>query len=66
MTQIQKIEQEIASLPRLELAELRSWFDKFDAKKWDQQLEEDVSLGRLDDIASTAIVDFKKGHFKEL
>jgi len=66
MTQIQKIEQEIASLPRVELAKLRSWFDKFDAKEWDHQIEEDINLGKLDDVAGEAMESFKKGSFKEL
>jgi len=66
MTQVQRIEEEVASLPKVELAKFRSWFENFDAKAWDKQIEEDITSGKLDDIASKAIADFKAGNYKEI
>jgi len=52
MTQVQRIEEEVASLPTAELAKFRSWFENFDAKAWDKQIEEDLTSGKLDDMAN--------------
>lgn len=66
MTQVQRIEEEVASLPKVELAKFRSWFENFDAKAWDKQIEEDITSGKLDDMANKAIADFKAGNYKEI
>ena len=65
MTQVQRIE-EVASLPKVELAKFRSWFENFDAKAWDKQIEKDIVSGKLDDMANKAIADFKVGNYKEI
>ncbi len=57
MTNIEKIENEISQLPPKELAEFRDWFEKFDSKLWDKQ---------LDDLSKQAIKDFKNGHYKRI
>ena len=66
MSQVQRIEEEVASLPKIELAKFRSWFENFDAKVWDKQIEEDIASGKLDDMANKAIADFKAGNYKEI
>ncbi len=66
MTQVQRIEEEVASLPKVELAKFRSWFENFDAKAWDKQIEKDIASGKLDDVANKAIADFKAGNYKEI
>jgi hypothetical protein len=66
MTQVQRIEEEVASLPKVELAKFRSWFENFDAKAWDKQIEKDIDSGKLDDMANKAIADFKAGNYKEI
>ena len=66
MTQVQRIEEEVASLPKVELAKFRSWFENFDAQAWDKQIEEDITSGKIDDIADKAIAEFKAGKYKEI
>ncbi len=66
MRTVQKIEKEVSNLSREELAEFRAWFEEFDAVIWDKQFEEDVKSGKLDELAESAIKDFKKGKFKEI
>ena len=66
MTQVQRIEEEVASLPKVELAQFRAWFESFDAKQWDKQIEKDIVSGKLDNMANEAIADFKKGNYKEI
>ena len=66
MLTIQEIEKEVARLPREELARFRAWFDEFDAKDWDKQIEADASSGKLDQISEKAITDYKSGKYRDL
>ena len=60
MTTIQEIETAISNLPPQKLVEFRAWFEEFDAAAWDRQIEKDAASGKLDEIAETAIQDYKK------
>jgi len=66
MQTIQKIKREISMLPRAELFRFRAWYDDFDNKVWDEQIEEDAKSGKLDKMAEQAITDFRAGKYKEL
>jgi major membrane immunogen (membrane-anchored lipoprotein) len=66
MLTMKELEQAVSSLPREELARFREWFDEFDAKAWDKQLEADVKKGKLNKIAESAIGDYRAGKAKEL
>ncbi len=66
MLTIKELERAVSSLPREELARFREWFDEFDAKAWDKQLEADVKAGKLNKIADEAIRDYRAGKAKEL
>ena len=66
MPTVQQLEKEVSGLKNEQLQEFRAWFEEFDADAWDKQFEDDVREGRLDNIANSAISDFKKGHFKKL
>lgn len=55
MRNLQEIERAISQLSAEELADFRIWFAEFDAKNWDQQFEEDVAAGRLDNLAQRAL-----------
>lgn len=66
METIQEIEQAISRLTERDLARFRAWFEEFDARRWDRQIELDVESGKLDDFAAQAISDFKAGKCKEL
>ncbi|MCC7117196.1 MAG: hypothetical protein IT310_01620 [Anaerolineales bacterium] len=63
---IHEIEKAVTELPPHELARFRKWFDEFDAQIWDEQLEHDVKAGKLDELATKAIADFRAGKAKEL
>ena len=58
---IKEIESAIAQLPPSELAELAKWFEEFQARVWDEQLEDDVKSGRLDALLKQAEQDFEQG-----
>lgn len=48
MSTIKEIETAIAKLSPQEIAQLRTWFQEFDAEAWDQQLDIDAASGKLD------------------
>ena len=58
---IKEIESAIARLPPSELAELAKWFEEFQARAWDEQVEQDARAGRLDALIEEADQDFERG-----
>ncbi len=66
MSQVEKIESQIAALSSTDLAAFRKWFAEFDASAWDRQFEADVKAGRLDGLAGSALMDHAAGRSKEL
>jgi hypothetical protein len=66
MSDLEKLEDEIRSLSEEELARFRAWFEEFDWKAWDRQLEDDVAGGKLDSLADTALSDHEAGRTKPL
>jgi hypothetical protein len=63
---LHELESVIAGLPPDELAKFRAWFFEFDADAWDRQIEQDVSAGRLDELAKEALEDLKQGRTRDL
>jgi len=66
MTKLQALEHEVRKLSSQDLAAFRRWFVEFDAAQWDQQIESDVRLGRLNALAEEALEAHRKGESREL
>ena len=66
MPAVQELQADVAQLSPDELARFRAWFEEFDAKVWDKQIEEDIKLGKLDHLANQAIADFRAGNVREV
>lgn len=66
MNRVEKLESEIQSLSDDELASFRAWFEEYDWKAWDRQLERDISEGKLDSLAEEAVADHKSGRTKPI
>ncbi|MBT9099322.1 hypothetical protein KFZ76_16630 [Methylovulum psychrotolerans] len=66
MVVISEIEEAVATLSREDLSAFRDWFQAFDAKAWDKQLEDDVAAGRLDALAEEALRDLREGRCTDL
>ena len=66
MPSLQRIETQIAALPEPELRRFRSWFDEFDAQRWDSNLAADISNGKLDSLAAEALAHYNAGRCKPL
>jgi hypothetical protein len=62
----QELERSISELAPEELAKFRQWFLAFDATNWDQQIEDDVTAGRLDALADEAIGEHRAGKSRRL
>ena len=52
MSQVEKIESQIAELSMSDLAAFRRWFAEFDATVWNQQFAADATAGKLDALAT--------------
>ncbi len=66
MSQVEKIERQVAELSSGDLEAFRRWFVEFDAIAWDRQFEADVRGGRLDVLAAEALKDHAAGQSTEL
>ncbi|MBD1940253.1 hypothetical protein [Microcoleus sp. FACHB-68] len=62
MLTLEKIEAAILKLPPDEFQHLRQWFLDVDNRCWNEQLEEDIAEGKLEDLAQEALADFEAGH----
>lgn len=63
---LNEIEQAVSQLSPEDLAAFWAWFAEFDSELWDQQFEEDVNTGRLDDLAAKALKHLHKGRCTDL
>ena len=61
MTSVQDIKAAIEQLAPEQRANFRAWFEAFDARQWDQQIEQDLSSERLDWLAEEALGDLAAG-----
>jgi hypothetical protein len=66
MSNLQEIERAVSQLSAEELADFRVWFAEFDAKEWDRQFEEDIAVGRLDNLAQRALQHLHEGRCTDL
>lgn len=54
MQKVEEIKHEIEELPETEFIELRRWIAEKDWQKWDEEIESDSDLGKLDFLISEA------------
>ncbi|MBW4659005.1 MAG: hypothetical protein KME15_10040 [Drouetiella hepatica Uher 2000/2452] len=66
MSTLEQIEAAILTLPSDEFHRLKQWFFDVDYQRWDEQLEQDITEGKLDALAEEAIADFKAGCYREI
>ena len=61
MTKLEDIEAAIAGLSPQDLAKLRTWFEDFEARLFDERIERDAKAGKLDQLAAEARADHAAG-----
>jgi hypothetical protein len=66
MTTVKEIEKAVERLPVNDLDQFRKWFEAFEAAKWDQKLETDISSGKLDFLINEAQSEYSSGKTKTI
>jgi hypothetical protein len=66
MSNVEDIEKAVENLAPGDLARFRSWFDNFDAERFDEKIERDARTGKLDKLANDAIAAHRAGRSREL
>ncbi|MBM5794403.1 MAG: hypothetical protein FJ057_10835 [Cyanobacteria bacterium K_DeepCast_0m_m1_088] len=61
MTTVHDIEAAVEQLAPEQRAQFRAWFEAFDAREWDQRMEQDLGSGQLDWLAEEAMNDLAAG-----
>ncbi|MCB1088498.1 MAG: hypothetical protein KDM63_15780 [Verrucomicrobiae bacterium] len=61
MSTVQEIEEAIERLPREDLLRLTDWLSARFPDAWDQQIEDDILAGRLNDLATEALAEHRAG-----
>ncbi len=65
-TNIEKLEQEVLKLSSSELVSFASWFNDYQHKKWDAQIEADSLSGKLSGLRDAAMKASADGRLKKL
>jgi hypothetical protein len=65
MYKVERIEAEIAKLSPQEVRRIARWLAEYDAKLWDEQVEQDAESGRLDFLFEEADADRKQGTHRD-
>lgn len=66
MLTVEQLETAILQLSPNDFNQLLEWFFDLDYQRWDEQLENDIAAGKLDNLAEEAIADFKAGHYRAI
>jgi hypothetical protein len=63
---VEELERAVAALPPDLLARFRTWFEEFEAARFDAKIEADAKSGKLDKLVEKSEQDFRIGRFREL
>jgi hypothetical protein len=63
---VNEIETAITSLPRQDVIHLMSWLSEYHARLWDEQIEEDLEVGRLNAILAEVDKEYHAGQARPL
>ena len=66
MADITALQKAVLALPDDDYARFRQWFSELDWEKWDRQIEEDSTEGKLDHLIAEAFEAKAKGTLREL
>lgn len=66
MSELKKLAERITRLTPEELRKSRAWCAEFDARAWDQQIEQESKTGKLDGMAAEAVAEYKAGKTRPL
>ena len=61
MTKIEDIEKAVEHLSPEDLAKFREWFEEFEARLFDDKIERDAKVGKLDKLIADARANHAAG-----
>jgi hypothetical protein len=61
-----EVESAIKQLPEGEVRELAKWLQEYLNEMWDQQIEADLTSGKLDRLMAKAQADIANGNVRDL
>ncbi len=66
MTQLERIQTEIASLSKQDFKQLRDWLETMEWEDWDGRIAADSASGKLDFLKREALEAKAKGQLRNL
>jgi len=66
MRTLEEIEKAVTKLTPEQIAKFRAWFEEFQERAFDEQIERDVEAGKLDRLAEEALRAHREGRSREL
>jgi hypothetical protein len=66
MTTLEQLESTVSALSEDELKRFKKWFREFDARQFDEKIENDIRAGKLDKFGKKAAADHAAGRTKPL
>lgn len=66
MTTLEEIENAVAKLPPEQIAKFRAWFEEFQERAFDEQIERDAKAGKLDRLAEEALRAHREDRSRDL
>jgi uncharacterized protein YgbK (DUF1537 family) len=66
MTTLLEIEAAIKQLPESDVRQLAVWLQTYLDETWDQQIEEDLTSGKLDNLIAQAEADIAANNVRDL
>jgi hypothetical protein len=66
MTTVEDIEKAVEQLTPKQLAKFRAWFEEYQARLFDEQIERDAKAGKLDKLAAEALQAYREGRVRDL
>ena len=66
MGSIDDIKKAVSQLTREQRAKFRAWYEEFEARAFDEEIERDAKSGKLDKLAEDAMRAHREGRTREL
>ncbi len=66
MSTVERIEAEILKLSPKELTRLTDWVLALNEQAWDEQIEQDIAVGKLDFLAQEALAELEAANCRTL
>ena len=66
MSKVEDIQAAVESLSENEYRRFRTWFSEREWQKWDNQIQRDSELGRLDFLIDEAVEEKAKSQLQDL